>query len=85
MRSLNAHGLLSADQRRARAHLLAWIVALPGNVEPAVAAGAEIARLAQAVESGDWRLEAIDLLKQLQRERPLTPPARRRPRLVLVN
>jgi hypothetical protein len=85
MRGLAGYGLLTADQRRARAHLLAWIVALPGSVEPAIAAGAEIARLAQAVESGDWRLEAIDLLKQLQSERPQAPPARRRPRLMLVN
>jgi hypothetical protein len=85
MRSIASLGYLTADQRRARVHLLAWIVALPGNVEPALAAGAEIARLAQAVESGDWRLEAIDLLKQLRDERPLAPPPRRRPRLMLVS
>lgn len=76
-------GYPTADERRARVHLLAWLVALPPGVEPALAAGAEIARLAQAVESGDWRLEAIDLLKQVQRG--YRSPGRSRLRLVVSN
>ena len=76
-------GRPTPEQRRARVHLLAWIVALPGNVEPALAAGAEIARLAQAEGGGDWRLEAIALLKQVQSGRVVPP--RGRPRLRLVS
>ena len=69
-------------QRRGRVHILSWLIGLPYNVDPAVAAGAEIARLAQATESGDWRLEAIELLKQIQRG---GAPELRRSRLRVVN
>lgn len=75
-------GFATPEQRQGRLWLLHWLVALPSNVEPARAAGAEIARLAQATESGDWRLEAIELLKQIQNGH--APPPRR-PRLVVVN
>ncbi len=70
------------EQRHGRVYLLSWLIGLPYNVDPAVAAGAEIARLAQATESGDWRLEAIELLKQIQCG---ASPELRRPRLRVVN